>query len=101
ALRLHRSARFPYTTLFRSLRLLDGRRRAGTGPGEGAGEVIPLGDGGFHQGGILVDAREGARLAEVIKLSQLRAAEARIPHDGGRSEEHTSELQSRENLVCR
>src|SRR5690606_40017689 len=24
-----------------------------------------------------------------------------IPHRGGRSEEHTSELQSRENLVCR
>src|SRR5699024_12218412 len=25
----------------------------------------------------------------------------RIPHEGGRSEEHTSELQSRFDLVCR
>src|SRR5690606_40623488 len=27
--------------------------------------------------------------------------ETRAAHDGQRSEEHTSELQSRENLVCR
>src|SRR6266511_6390635 len=28
-------------------------------------------------------------------------AGAQLPHQGQRSEEHTSELQSRENLVCR
>src|SRR5690606_42139503 len=30
-----------------------------------------------------------------------RAASMLLPVPGGRSEEHTSELQSRENLVCR
>src|SRR5436309_8176947 len=30
-----------------------------------------------------------------------RVVPAKCPNKGGRSEEHTSELQSRENLVCR
>src|SRR5207302_2343057 len=39
--------------------------------------------------------------SEVLDLPRRDSAdeEARVP--GGRSEEHTSELQSRENLVCR
>src|SRR5690606_28825188 len=35
-----------------------------------------------------------------IKVEHARVFE-KAPHDGPRSEEHTSELQSRENLVCR
>src|SRR5690606_39476785 len=73
-----RSTLFPYTTLFRSLHV---DRRAGHGQavdGLHHGEVeaeLPVGEGG-HQ----------------VALAQL---------DLVRSEEHTSELQSRENLVCR
>src|SRR5690606_42083122 len=33
--------------------------------------------------------------------AQLEAALQRIAEEGRRSEEHTSELQSRENIVCR
>src|SRR5256885_9949882 len=66
-----RSTLFPYTTLFRSPRLLLAREGTGRGRAAGrrerAGAGAPLG---------------GHRLA-------------------GRSEEHTSELQSPCNLVCR
>src|SRR3712207_7954303 len=81
-----RSTLFPYTTLFRSERaayVLDG-------------EVEVAGDS-FEPGRMLV-FRAGDRLA-------LRAGPrgARVLLLGGaaRSEEHTSELQSRQYLVCR
>src|SRR5436309_12535360 len=71
-----RSTLFPYTTLFRS--------RAGAARGPGA--VQPAAD----------DAH--ARLAP----GPQRVGGDRGYGDGiCRSEEHTSELQSRENLVCR
>src|SRR3712207_7463774 len=80
-----RSTLFPYTTLFRSL---GNRRRAQGAPRErrpGLGGV-----GGHHPAG--GDARV---------RGPLRGA----PGAGGRrplrSEEHTSELQSRQYLVCR
>src|SRR5690606_41001194 len=38
---------------------------------------------------------------ESHRVGGLRKQRARKPRDRGRSEEHTSELQSRENLVCR
>src|SRR3712207_8393884 len=73
-----RSTLFPYTTLFRSRRGVDhpglvARRRAGDRP------FLPAG------------------------RHHLRAARASLPSLGGaeRSEEHTSELQSRQYLVCR
>src|SRR2546430_3343628 len=79
-----RSTLFPYTTLFRSAR-------------ERVGEV-PRGDrarAAHGQVGARAD-REGAR-------GQARAAphQAHDPRAGVRSEEHTSELQSQSNLVCR
>src|SRR5690242_21087437 len=61
-----RSTLFPYTTLFRSRRLLQGPDRAGLG--------VQRGD------------QPGAPRARRCRL---------------RSEEHTSELQSHVNLVCR
>src|SRR2546430_13455684 len=72
-----RSTLFPYTTLFRSARLSDPERR---------------GDGGGYP----------ARTARRRKLRERH----RVLPDGravraGRSEEHTSELQSQSNLVCR
>src|SRR3712207_7221156 len=77
-----RSTLFPYTTLFRSDRT--GRRRQPRGRGRRAGA------GGDR----------GARL----RGGRRRAGARRGDGDGGgaaRSEEHTSELQSRQYLVCR
>src|SRR3712207_8481526 len=70
-----RSTLFPYTTLFRSPAALLARK---------PGEEIAL----------VVDAQ--LRLAE---LGHARAIDA--PAELLRSEEHTSELQSRQYLVCR
>src|SRR5688572_32330311 len=81
-----RSTLFPYTTLFRSdvdestsLRLVTA----------GADEVLPA----------------SARMTEVTRAvhqAMARKLRAHGPRHGGpRSEEHTSELQSQSNLVCR
>src|SRR5256886_9271333 len=90
-----RSTLFPYTTLFRSApgaRARDGarerRHRAFTQGGSDPGDVEPVGPG-EHRGpvdAVRVEARE-------------RGARAVVDH--ARSEEHTSELQSQSNLVCR
>src|SRR3712207_8866543 len=69
-----RSTLFPYTTLFRSRR--DGRRR---------GDLRPAGRA------LLVDPRRPDPRGAADERRRLR----------GRSEEHTSELQSRQYLVCR
>src|SRR2546422_5657360 len=66
-----RSTLFPYTTLFRS-------------PGDHPAQYR------------IVDYRGGAR-----REAGLRAAPADSVHRAERSEEHTSELQSRLHLVCR
>src|SRR5690606_40305681 len=93
-----RSTLLPYTTLFRSGLLGHGdllveellellTRLVGVGPavalqGVGPGGGVPqLGD-------------------ELLQLRGLRVGDAGR-RDHPRSEEHTSELQSRENLVCR
>src|SRR2546427_9182834 len=76
-----RSTLFPYTTLFRS-------RSAGTVPGE---RRIPT----------TVPILQGRCAADGPHSRCLR--DALIGLDGAtiRSEEHTSELQSQSNLVCR
>src|SRR3989449_7227563 len=75
-----RSTLFPYTTLFRSRRMaLGGERPAG-------GAVVR------RQPGRNAGARAPRRAAALWLLPG--------PHRG-RSEEHTSELQSRLHLVCR
>src|SRR3712207_8353619 len=79
-----RSTLFPYTTLFRSPR---SRPRQGRlGPGE---VRAPL------RGA----ARDGARAERLALPSTLRPPGKQGAHQ--RSEEHTSELQSRQYLVCR
>src|SRR3712207_8732380 len=88
-----RSTLFPYTTLFRSVGYKDdgARRRepvcrVGSGVGGGLGD-----DGGLllH---LLVQAgpRDGRGAGRLADLGARR-----------RSEEHTSELQSRQYIVCR
>src|SRR2546430_9179943 len=81
-----RSTLFPYTTLFRSgprLWLTGGRQVVGRGDQQ-APPVRAL----LHLG---LDLRRH----DVVALPDLPAASQR------RSEEHTSELQSQSNLVCR
>src|SRR5258707_7139801 len=77
-----RSTLFPYTTLFRSLDHLD------PGPPRDLGaELWPLGPVQLHH-------RQPGSLDGLGDFLQLRI-------DKDRSEEHTSELQSRQYLVCR
>src|SRR5207244_11025404 len=85
---------FPYTTLFRS----------GTGrPRRGSPADLRLGavSLGFHDGRSCPrrDATAGALTSgqRPRRVPGLR----RVPGAGGRSEEHTSELQSPDHLVCR
>src|SRR3712207_7413905 len=77
-----RSTLFPYTTLFRSFE------------GEGVYRVgEDIAPGTYRQAG-------GAGPCFWSRLAELTGkTDARI--DSGRSEEHTSELQSRQYLVCR
>src|SRR3712207_8328508 len=75
-----RSTLFPYTTLFRSEEL--------------AGRAVGEGDDADDGGGVgALDELPGAAFDE--------SEEAGLGDDVGRSEEHTSELQSRQYLVCR
>src|SRR5438270_4650875 len=93
---LPRSTLFPYTTLFRSDEALT---KILTHPNA----VIGLGDGGAHvqfhggYGYITKLLGEWVREKQVMSLEQ---AVRRLTFDS-RSEEHTSELQSQSNLVCR
>src|SRR3712207_8018737 len=79
-----RSTLFPYTTLFRS-------RRAGVGD-----ELL----GAVDDPLAVLQHRLGLRRPGVGAGARLGEAEARELL-AGRSEEHTSELQSRQYLVCR
>src|SRR5258708_22024776 len=87
-----RSTLFPYTTLFRSL-----RQRRGLPPMVRPGQEIP------HHFAAAPITKQSQRLREVMKrigiahekIRRWRAART------GRSEEHTSELQSPDHLVCR
>src|SRR5690606_41470178 len=92
------SSLFPYTTLFRSPlapRRVTGGIQQGKERAQCGGRVADQGhfDGVPHADGAAVDVDlHRARLA--VLRQELRVREVR-------SEEHTSELQSRENLVCR
>src|SRR3712207_6871106 len=81
-----RSTLFPYTTLFRS-QGRDAERR----------------EGDRRRGAEVADAAPGPRRARARGGGggEGEARGARPPRDGRRSEEHTSELQSRQYLVCR
>src|SRR3712207_8526400 len=82
-----RSTLFPYTTLFRSL-ACDEAGRPGVYEALGAGD-----EQGEVGEGLDVDGRR----RDVVGSGRVLPGEG----DGERSEEHTSELQSRQYLVCR
>src|SRR2546426_12516329 len=95
-----RSTLFPYTTLFRSLRdsgvrVIVGLRQEG-GSGSWARAVA--------EGLDVQPVADAARAADVIMML-VPDQHARAVYEqgvgGARSEEHTSELQSPCNLVCR
>src|SRR2546430_5729348 len=75
-----RSTLFPYTTLFRSLEKYE------------VATVTAVGKPGT-QAFLGADAPTGATNIKVTSVANISA--------GDRSEEHTSELQSQSNLVCR
>src|SRR5690606_42159558 len=87
-----RSTLFPYTTLFRSLRddlLVVERDDRQVHPRRGSvGERLEVGDDEIR---IVHRELRGQVGYDLVKVHDLAP----------RSEEHTSELQSRENLVCR
>src|SRR2546422_6199782 len=80
-----RSTLFPYTTLFRS--------HAGTAfrPGDSGGPLAPAS----------TLARPPSHLERRVRVCNSVTSPSRIPPRPTRSEEHTSELQSRLHLVCR
>src|SRR2546430_11644775 len=93
-----RSTLFPYTTLFRSDVF--------------AAELLPPAQAAMHEPGIedlaaaLDRARRAAydRVEQAIHSERHAAGMLRLSHwfeARTRSEEHTSELQSQSNLVCR
>src|SRR5436309_4592386 len=79
-----RSTLFPYTTLFRSNALAVRR-------------PLEAGHARFHVGQLLRLAAAEAQQPQVALAGARRGESEPV----ARSEEHTSELQSRENLVCR
>src|SRR2546430_7888189 len=93
-----RSTLFPYTTLFRSglrargiVRRIEeiGERRVAAAEGACSLERLPL-----------RDRREPVEEPDAAPLEAAHLLERGLVR-GGRSEEHTSELQSQSNLVCR
>src|SRR3712207_7547014 len=82
-----RSTLFPYTTLFRSL-------------GERDHDAVVARLRGLRRGLDRGDA-VGRRVVERNVLVDVDDAMERLGARRGRSEEHTSELQSRQYLVCR
>src|SRR5947209_16649810 len=84
---------FPYTTLFRSVRQRDrATGLLGRGPGRGA-RALPAGAARRYV------TRRRLLAADSPRSDNPRSLGPAPP--GGRSEEHTSELQSRQYLVCR
>src|SRR3712207_7132084 len=79
-----RSTLFPYTTLFRS-----------------GGHAAPQGGMWRHRDRIRIDRSRPRALVSSTILSKRRPPRWYGVRCAARSEEHTSELQSRQYLVCR
>src|SRR5690606_40192461 len=94
-----RSTLFPYTTLFRSGRIRHAR----------ALELAGLEEAPHENPEVALDCSEIVLVAHDMRIFRPATGAAIAPgvqREKGdlrrrRSEEHTSELQSRENLVCR
>src|SRR2546430_6671709 len=93
-----RSTLFPYTTLFRSMRARADIRIIGpNGPGDPVSiHVRDLSKSGI---GLMHNAAIPAGTRFILCFNA--KAEGESPKITFRSEEHTAELQSQSNLVCR
>src|SRR3712207_7135954 len=80
-----RSTLFPYTTLFRS----------------GVGQVRRPAPAGRERDDVAHRGEWGGRRDHAVAPRERGARRGGRDRRGGRSEEHTSELQSRQYLVCR
>src|SRR5690606_41161014 len=87
---------FPYTTLFRSAGRLRNRLRGGERAADEPGRLSRRAGADAA-----TDPRLGPRARAAAGLGEFAVAQRRARVLHRRSEEHTSELQSRENLVCR
>src|SRR2546430_11380491 len=88
-----RSTLFPYTTLFRSLSRPEAAEtaiRLATGVSATSSGLARTGAGGLH-----------GETARRVPAMGSRPGSHGDASAGSRSEEHTSELQSQSNLVCR
>src|SRR2546430_12109781 len=94
-----RSTLFPYTTLFRSLPASGGPEATGAPPATGGPEAAMTAVGGADLAALAADTGLVTARPEVRGLKVPRLTIGAAP--GQRSEEHTSELQSQSNLVCR
>src|SRR5258708_18759817 len=79
-----RSTLFPYTTLFRSIRIALAEK--------GLADRVEF---------VVIDVPGGAHKRPEFLAINPSAAVPVLELDDGRSEEHTSELQSPDHLVCR
>src|SRR3712207_7267102 len=88
-----RSTLFPYTTLFRSkVKSSDEVAQVGTISANGDKDI----------GEMIAHAMQKVGNEGVITVEEAKTAETELDVvEGMRSEEHTSELQSRQYLVCR
>src|SRR3712207_9278458 len=95
-----RSTLFPYTTLFRSL--APAAPAAATALGLGGDQRLRHLAQGLGHAAARGRQRHGhAAVDGHVDVAVVRQLEAHLEVEGLRSEEHTSELQSRQYLVCR
>src|SRR3712207_9107229 len=95
-----RSTLFPYTTLFRSPFELVGEPHVGVKAGRVLVEVQERLRAAVEDAALLLDERRDRAKALEHGLQFVERGRRRVAHSA-RSEEHTSELQSRQYLVCR
>src|SRR3712207_7433049 len=89
-----RSTLFPYTTLFRSQVEADDRPEVAAEGLDAADDARAAAEGHHGDAALGADGEGGADL--IVRAGREDGVGRR-----GRSEEHTSELQSRQYLVCR
>src|SRR5438067_8417641 len=89
-----RSTLFPYTTLFRSFALAEAKVATPARQSQVRGVVVDSLEAP------LINRRRLDRSGDVFEVGEMKSGRDR-ELDLARSEEHTSELQSRFDLVCR
>src|SRR5688572_31690141 len=89
---------FPYTTLFRSQAL---GQKAEEAARAAIGQFETMRLAAAAEGKRAVESVEAARVELEKKLQEVSTGSGESLRAATRSEEHTSELQSQSNLVCR